>query len=124
MILLLIALGGAIGSVARYLFGGFVQRLTHAGFPNGTLAVNIIGSIGIGLLTKLFLHSQTESYARAALVVGFCGGFTTFSTFSLEAVGLITGGEWGKAGAYVAISVVACIGGTALGLAIGPTLNP
>ena len=86
--------------------------------------MNIIGSIAIGMLTRFFLHSQTEYYARAALIVGFCGGFTTFSTFSLETVGLISGGEYGKAATYAALSFVACIGGTALGLAVGPRLNP
>lgn len=124
MILILIALGGAAGSVARYLFGAFVSRQAHAGFPYGTLAVNILGSIAIGMLTRLFLHSQTEAYPRAALIVGFCGGFTTFSTFSLETVGLITGGEWAKATTYMALSLMACVGGTALGLAFGPRLNP
>jgi fluoride exporter len=124
MILLLIALGGGIGSVARYLFGAFVSRQAHAGFPFGTLAVNIVGSIAIGMLTRFFLHSQTEPYARAALVVGFCGGFTTFSTFSLETMGLINGGEWAKAAMYMGLSLVACVGGTAIGLAVGPRLNP
>jgi CrcB protein len=124
MILLLIALGGAVGSVCRYLFGAFVNRLVHAGPQYGTLAVNIIGSIAIGMLTRFFLHSQTEYYARAALIVGFCGGFTTFSTFSLETVGLISGGEWAKAATYVTLSFVACLGGTAIGLAVGPRLNP
>jgi CrcB protein len=124
MILILIAVGGAVGSVCRYLFGAFVNRLVHAGPHYGTLAVNIVGSIIIGMLTRLFLHSQTEAYARAALIVGFCGGFTTFSTFSLETMGLINGGEWGQALAYIAMSVVACVAGTAFGLAFGPRLNP
>jgi CrcB protein len=124
MILLLIALGGAVGSVARYLLGGLVQRTLHPDFPIGTLAVNIIGCALIGVFAKLFLHSQTELPLRATLMVGFCGGFTTFSAFSNETLGLIQGGEWTRAGVYVGLSVIASLGATAAGFALGKSLNP
>jgi CrcB protein len=116
MILLLIAIGGGVGSVARYLIGGAVQRSSHSGFPVGTLAVNVLGCIAAGVLFRAFAGHPQQQELRAALVVGFCGGFTTFSTFSLETVGLIQGGEWAKASFYVLASVVAGVAGTALAL--------
>jgi CrcB protein len=124
MILLLIALGGAAGSVARYLVGRAVQGAIHPDFPIGTLVVNVAGCLAIGVLARVFLHSQTELPLRAALMVGFCGGFTTFSTFTLETLGLIQGGEWGRAAAYVALSCFVCLGATIAGFAIGRPLNP
>jgi CrcB protein len=123
MIILLIALGGAVGSVARYLMGTAVQSALHLKFPVGTFAVNIVGCLVIGVLAKFFLHSQTELPLRAALMIGFCGGFTTFSSFSLDTLGLMQGGEWGKAAAYVLLSALVCVGATAAGFAIGRPLN-
>ena len=113
MIILLIALGGAVGSVARYLMGPMVQGALHLKFPIGTFAVNVVGCLAIGVLAKLFLHSQTELPLRAALMIGFCGGFTTFSTFSLETLALMQGGEWAKAAGYVVLSALVCVGATA-----------
>jgi CrcB protein len=124
MILLLIALGGAAGSVARYLFGRAVQGAFHPDFPVGTFAVNVAGCLLIGVLAKVFLHSQTELALRATLIVGFCGGFTTFSTFTLETLGLIQGGEWARATAYVVLSALVCVAATVAGFAIGRPLNP
>ena len=124
MIILLIALGGAVGSVSRYLLGGAVQRALHLDFPIGTFAVNVVGCLLIGVLAKYFLHSQTELQAKATLMVGFCGGFTTFSAFSVETLGLIQGGEWMKAVGYVVLSCVVGIGATAIGFALAPSMNP
>jgi len=124
MIILLIALGGAVGSVARYLMGRGVQGALHLEFPIGTFAVNVVGCLIIGVLAKFFLHSQTELPLRATLMIGFCGGFTTFSSFSLETLGLIQGGEWGKAAMYVVLSALLCIAATAAGFAIARPLNP
>jgi len=124
MIILLIALGGAAGSVARYLMGRAVQGALHLEFPIGTFAVNVVGCLAIGVLAKFFLHSQTELPLRAALMIGFCGGFTTFSSFSLETLALMQGGEWGKATAYVVLSALVCVGATAAGFALGRPLNP
>src|SRR2546430_12696280 len=109
MVLLLIFVGGGAGSAARYLLGGFVQTRAHPDFPVGTLVVNVLGCLAIGLIGKYFLHSQTQLLTRTALMVGFCGGFTTFSAFSYETLGLITGGSWGRATAYVALSRFCCI---------------
>jgi len=117
MAILLIALGGAAGSVLRYLLGGLVQRSSGGGFPVGTLVVNITGSFLIGVLSQHYINTQTHPLARAALITGLCGGYTTFSAFSLEAVGLIEGGEMGKAAAYVVLSVVISIAATFAGMA-------
>lgn len=112
-----IALGGAAGSVLRYLLGGLVQRSAAVGFPAGTLAVNVVGGFIIGVLAQHYMNEQTSPQMRAALITGFCGGFTTFSAFSLEAVGLIRGGEYEKTAAYVVLSVTLSILATFSGMA-------
>jgi CrcB protein len=117
MILFLIALGGAAGSVLRYLIGGRVQHFAPHGFPVGTLTVNVLGCLLIGILTRIFLNMETPGEWRGLLVVGFCGGFTTFSTFSIETVGLIEGGEYARAATYIAGSVLLCIMATFAGMA-------
>lgn len=116
MILLLIALGGAVGSLLRYLVGGSVQRSSATGFPIGTLFVNVTGCFLIGVFVRALLNMQLSTELRALLVVGFCGGFTTFSTFSLEAIGLIEGGEYVRAATYVLASVVLCLTATLAGM--------
>jgi CrcB protein len=116
MILLLIAVGGAAGSVLRYLVGGRVQHFAPHGFPVGTLFVNVVGCFLIGILIRQFMNVQTHNYLRALLVVGFCGGFTTFSAFSMETVGLIEGGEYSRAIAYVSLSILLCLTATIAGM--------
>jgi CrcB protein len=118
MILLLIALGGAAGSVLRYLVGGKVQHFAPHGFPLGTLFVNVVGCLLIGMLIRQFMNIQTHNYLRALFVVGFCGGFTTFSTFSAETLGLIEGGEYTRAAGYVTLSVVLCLVATFAGMSL------
>src|SRR5438094_9510549 len=117
MIYLLIALGGATGSVLRYLIGGAVQRTSAGGFPIGTIFVNVSGCFLIGILLRQFLNMQLSPELRALLIVGFCGGFTTFSTFSAETVGLIEGGEDGRATSYDSQSVLLCLSATLTGMA-------
>ncbi len=112
MTLIWIGLGGALGSVLRYVLGGTVQKFSAKGFPIGTLAVNVIGCLIIGILMQKLLNDQAHPAARAFLVVGFCGGFTTFSTFSAETVGLMLGGEMGRATIYVLLSVLLCLSAT------------
>ncbi len=116
MILLLIALGGAAGSVLRYLIGGRVQHFAPHGFPLGTLVVNVLGCFLIGIFIRQFMHVQTHNYVRALLIVGFCGGFTTFSAFSMETVGLIEGGEYPRALSYVLLSVALSLTATFAGM--------
>ncbi len=116
MIYLLIALGGAAGSLFRYLVGGAVQRMSDSGFPVGTMVVNISGCFIIGVLVRQFLNMQLSPELRALLIVGFCGGFTTFSTFSAETLGLIEGGEYSRAAGYVVLSVTLCLAATLAGM--------
>lgn len=116
MIYLLIALGGAVGSLVRYLLGGAVQRMSPSGFPIGTLFVNVSGCFIIGILVRQFMNMQLSPELRALLIVGFCGGFTTFSTFSAETLGLIEGGEYGRASGYVILSVGLCLAATLAGM--------
>jgi len=116
MIWLLIFVGGGLGSLCRYALGGAIQTRAHAAFPVGTLAVNVIGCLVIGLIARQLLNMQSDVMMKAALMTGFCGGFTTFSAFSYETVGLIAGGEWGKAALYVGASVFACLIATAIGV--------
>lgn len=111
--------GGALGSIARYALSGLalggVQLL---GFPLGTLTVNAAGSLLIGLLTAT-LRSETAAWL---LTVGFCGGFTTFSTFSLDALRLLKAGSYGPAAAYVGASLALGIAFAALGMRLGSAL--
>src|SRR5690242_14768046 len=116
MIYVLIALGGAGGSVLRYVLGAAVQRTTASGFPLGTLVVNVSGCFLIGLLVRQFMNMQLSQDLRALLVVGFCGGFTTFSTFSAETLGLIEGGDYARATAYALLSLGLCLLATCAGM--------
>lgn len=114
---LAVAAGGALGSVARYLVGVASTRAFGLAFPWGTLIVNVAGSFLIGVLVELFaLKADLPQEARVFLTVGLCGGFTTFSTFSLDAWVLVERGAWWQAAAYVAGSVLLSIGGLVAGL--------
>lgn len=119
-----VALGGACGAVVRFLMSsGFYQWLGRD-FPYGTLAVNVVGSFLIGLLTEaLILQRITFGLEyRAAILVGFIGAFTTFSTFSLETLYLMEQGNLTKAALNVVISVGGCLFAVWLGLLVGRTL--
>jgi CrcB protein len=111
-----IALGGAAGSVTRYLVGVAVQSRSGADFPVGTLIVNLSGCLLLGFLIRYALATPaiTPEF-RALLITGLCGGYTTFSTFSYETVTLIQDGDWRRAGLYVGLSV----GGSVLGVLLG-----
>lgn len=122
--LFLIAFGGAIGCVLRYLVSTGVYRLFGRDFPYGTLAVNAIGSLLIGFLFVLLLEyidSMADSF-RSLLVIGFLGGFTTFSSFSLETINLIESGEMYRAFLNVFISVTVCLCLTWIGILLGRQL--
>ncbi|MFH1763694.1 MAG: fluoride efflux transporter CrcB [Gemmatimonadota bacterium] len=96
MLILMIALGGALGAVARYGLGGWVQSLLNTTFPIGTLAVNVVGSFVLGLSLLLFECLAWSAEVRTLVTIGFLGAYTTFSTFSYEAIVLLEGGEWAK----------------------------
>ncbi|HTP60632.1 MAG TPA: fluoride efflux transporter CrcB [Burkholderiales bacterium] len=115
-LILAVAAGGALGSVGRYLAGVGATRMFGLAFPWGTLIINIAGSFLIGTFVELFaLKVDLPQEARVFLTVGVCGGFTTFSTFSLDAWVLMERGEWWQAAAYVAgsviLSIAALVGG-------------
>lgn len=113
-----IALGSAIGGISRYMVGGAVQRLSASGYPLGTLVVNITGSFLLGLILRYGLETASLTpELRVFLTVGFCGGYTTFSTFSYETVALMEDGQWTRAVGYVALSVGISLGSVLLGLA-------
>jgi len=95
--LLSIALGGAIGTLLRYGVSGLTYRYTGPGFPWGTLAVNLIGSFVIGVLWSLFDVTAVGPNVRIFVLIGVLGGFTTFSTYSLECFNLLRDGEMGLA---------------------------
>jgi CrcB protein len=112
-----IAIGSALGGVSRYLVGGVVQRATGAGFPTGTLLVNVTGSFLLGLFLRYGLETPTLTpELRAFLTIGFCGGYTTFSTFSYEAVALLEDGQWSRAAFYMGASLLLSLAATLLGL--------
>jgi CrcB protein len=109
---LAVALGGALGSLARFWLGALVATLTGPRFPWGTLLINVLGSFIIGLVGAWTLPPARVPMPpdmRIFLMVGVCGGFTTFSAFSLQTLELLQSGTTGAAAGYVAGSVVFCI---------------
>jgi CrcB protein len=113
-----VALGGAIGSVARLWLSVQVGLLTGLGFPWGTILVNIIGSLVIGFVATLTGPNGRVVVpidAQAFVMVGLCGGFTTFSAFSLQTLELARDGRLLHAGANILLSVVLCLTAVALG---------
>jgi len=117
MTYLWVALGGALGSVARYMFGIYAGRWFGTAFPWGTLLINLGGSFLIGVFAESFaLRWDTSQSTRAFLVVGICGGYTTFSTFSLDIVTLLNRGEVVAAGAYILASVFLALAALYVGL--------
>jgi len=117
--ILLVALGGAVGSVARYLTGQATLRLFGPGFPWGTLAVNIVGSLAIGILAELIARRfESSPELRLLIITGFLGGFTTFSAFSLEVSVMAERGDYVWAAAYILVSIVISVAAVFAGLAL------
>ena len=121
-----VAFGGAIGRVARFWMANAAAALTGPRFPWGTIAINIIGSFVIGLVAYAGtpIGRMPLSFdIRAFILVGICGVYTTFSSFSLQTLELARNGDWLYAGANIVISVVVCLlavwAGYALGTALG-----
>jgi fluoride exporter len=115
--ILLVASGGAIGSVARYLVGVAMARAFGVAFPYGTLAVNVIGGFLMGLFIELLARRfEGSPELRLFIAIGILGGFTTFSSFSLDVVVLWERGELAIALSYVLASVILSIGALFLGL--------
>ena len=123
MTIVAIALGGALGSVLRYLLANAVQTFAGRQFPLGTLVVNATGSLLIGLLYVWLLERTSAGVAaRAFWMVGVLGGFTTFSSFSLETFNLVTQAAYGRALMNIVLSVALCIGATWVGVLAGRQL--
>jgi fluoride exporter len=123
-IIIAVAIGGAIGSVARYLVGIGSGRLFGLTFPWGTLIINVLGSFLIGVFVESFsLRWDLPLVMRVFLTVGICGGFTTFSTFSLDAGFLMQRGEPWPAAAYVIGSVTLSIAALFVGLRLIRTIS-
>jgi CrcB protein len=115
---LCVALGSALGGVARYWVSLAAVRLFGETFPWGTLVINVLGSLVIGYFGTLTTPNGLQPASvetRLFMMAGLCGGFTTFSSFSLQTLELLRGGESLRALAYIAASVLLCIGGAAVG---------
>ena len=119
---LAVAAGGALGSMARFWLTGAMTALTGPRFPYGTLLINILGSFVIGLVAAIGLTPERmglHADLRIFLMVGICGGFTTFSSFSLQTLELIQSGDTASALLYIAASVALCLLFVSLGWWLG-----
>jgi len=121
-----IAIGSALGGIGRYFCSGVAARLIGETFPWGTLIVNVVGCFIIGFFAtltgpdgRIFVGSN----ARQFVMVGFCGGYTTFSSFSLQTLNLLQDGEWAYAGFNIAVSVILCLVAVWAGYALAVSLN-
>jgi fluoride exporter len=117
---LLVGIGGAIGAMLRYGFSSVVGRLWPSDFPFATLAINVIGSLAMGVLVGFFARTLPpwQEQGRLFVAVGILGGFTTFSAFSLDAITLVERGALVPALLYAALSVVLAIGALYVGLVL------
>jgi CrcB protein len=120
MSLLLVMIGGAIGSALRYLLGRLSFALFGPALPWGTLAANLLGGLAMGVLAGMLVRNMPSNgeHLRLLLGVGVLGGFTTFSSFSLETVNMIQRGDIATAGGYVAASVIGAVAALFVGLAL------
>ena len=115
--------GGALGSMARYLVDGWVQRLVPGSFPAGILVVNVLGSFLLGLVMTLFeARGALDSTLRVALAAGVLGGFTTYSSFNYETLEYLRRGSDVLGWINVGVTMVACLIAGALGLGLGKAI--
>ncbi len=122
----MVALGGAIGTAARYWLSGVVARMVGETFPWGTLAINVTGSFIIGFfgaLTGPDGRVFVGATARQFVMIGICGGYTTFSSFSLQTLNLMNDGQMLYAGGNIVLSVVLCLVGVWAGVTLATMLN-
>jgi fluoride exporter len=122
--LIYIAAGGLLGTLSRYVLQGWIQTRSGVGaFPLGTLAINLAGSFVLGFVIRFATGSTVVSpEMRAGLSIGFCGAFTTMSTFSYETVRLLGDGEYWPAALYMAGTIVGCLGAVIAGTALAERL--
>jgi CrcB protein len=121
-----IAIGSALGGMARYWCSGLAARLIGETFPWGTMIVNIVGSFIIGFFATLTGPDGrifADTLTRQFVMIGLCGGYTTFSSFSLQTLALLQDGEWLLASANIALSVIACLLAVWAGYALAASIN-
>jgi len=121
-----IAVGSALGGMARFGCSGLAARLVGETFPWGTLLVNVVGSFIIGLFATLTGPDGrvfVDTLTRQFVMLGICGGYTTFSSFSLQTLSLLQDGEWWLAGANIALSLIACLIAVWAGYALAASIN-
>jgi fluoride exporter len=118
-----VAIGAALGGVSRYYVASALQQRLGATFPWGTLAVNVSGSLLLGVLIRYAFATPSMSVElRALLTTGFCGGYTTFSTYSYETAALLEDGQYSRAGLYATASVVVALAATFAGFVLAREL--
>jgi len=119
--LLAVALGGAIGAMGRYGVGIALVRSPSFALwlPLGTLSVNVVGSMLIGLVWAYLQQRNESEFIRLFVAVGLLGGFTTFSTFSLETVFMIAEGEWWRAVINISLNIFSCVAAAGIGMGLG-----
>lgn len=122
MALVWVALGGALGAVARYGVSGWVQQLVRSDLPWGTAAVNVLGCLLIGFLLVWLRASTAPAELRQFLAIGMLGSFTTFSTFGWETVALLQEGDWTRAGVYALGSLLLGLVAVLMGIAAADAL--
>jgi len=123
-----VALGGALGSVGRFWLNGIISGRFGETFPWGTLIINVTGSFLIGVIGALVvpegrLDSQSRTIATQLLMAGVCGGYTTFSSFSLQTLNLLRDRQWLYAGGNIMLSVILCMIAVWLGYLLGSIFN-
>ncbi len=111
-----VILGGALGSLLRFLFSRFINDLLPKNYPWGIWVVNIVGCLVMGVIAALFLHKYLNSaFLRTFIMIGLLGGFTTFSSFSLDSLTLIQSGQFVTASLYILSTVILSIVATVIG---------
>jgi len=123
-----VAIGGAVGSVGRFWLSGLVANRFGETFPWGTLVINVTGSFVIGIIGALAspegrMDSQSRAFATQFLMIGVCGGYTTFSSFSWQTLRLLQDREWLYAGGNIILSVTLCMIAVWLGYALGSAMS-
>jgi CrcB protein len=123
-----VALGGALGSVSRYWLSGVVAARFGESFPWGTLVINVTGSFLIGVIGAVAspegrMDSQSRAFATQFLMIGICGGYTTFSSFSWQTLQRLQDRDWLYAGGNIVLSVVLCLVAVWLGWLLGATVS-